>query len=250
MARADGREVPEKPEVHARRPHPGVALDVLEALIEATYTRDARRAAPRQPGDREAAVFVPTRRRPRCSIDGATSSGALARETGRLIGGWMKTCGATEGGTRCRHGMTNLFARNRQFSRSTRRRPPRDPRQTQEAGRRGVLRQSGARDARLERELHGGEYRPGRYVAFEVHDPKKRIGFGRTVPRSRRASCAVRQSSSRFSKRGFIDNSFANRMGKGTHRAIAAYERYRDRHTHVLALRHLPLLSRPSTMRS
>jgi retron-type reverse transcriptase len=35
-------------------------------------------------------------------------------------------------------------------------------------------------------------------------------------------------------ERGFIDNSYANRQGKGTHRAIAAYERYRDRHAHVL----------------
>ena len=33
---------------------------------------------------------------------------------------------------------------------------------------------------------------------------------------------------------GFIDNTFANRTGKGTHRAIAAYERYRDRYRHVL----------------
>ena len=33
---------------------------------------------------------------------------------------------------------------------------------------------------------------------------------------------------------GFIDHSFANRTGKGTHSAIEVYERYRDRHAHVL----------------
>ena len=33
---------------------------------------------------------------------------------------------------------------------------------------------------------------------------------------------------------GFIAHTFANRVGRGTHRAIAAYERYRDRHAHVL----------------
>ena len=33
---------------------------------------------------------------------------------------------------------------------------------------------------------------------------------------------------------GFIDHTFANRTGKGTHRAIEAYERYRDRHAYVL----------------
>ncbi len=33
---------------------------------------------------------------------------------------------------------------------------------------------------------------------------------------------------------GFVDHSFANRIDKGTHRAIETYERYRDRHAHVL----------------
>ena len=33
---------------------------------------------------------------------------------------------------------------------------------------------------------------------------------------------------------GFIAHSFANRTGKGTHRAIEAYERYRDRHANIL----------------
>jgi RNA-directed DNA polymerase len=35
-------------------------------------------------------------------------------------------------------------------------------------------------------------------------------------------------------ERGFIGNTFANRAGKGTHRAIGAYEGYRDRHACVL----------------
>jgi RNA-directed DNA polymerase len=33
---------------------------------------------------------------------------------------------------------------------------------------------------------------------------------------------------------GFIGNTFANRMGKGTHAAIRVYERHRDNHLHVL----------------
>ena len=32
----------------------------------------------------------------------------------------------------------------------------------------------------------------------------------------------------------FFDDSFANRRNKGTHRAIARYEQYRDRYAHVL----------------
>ncbi|MDZ4842434.1 MAG: RNA-directed DNA polymerase [Hyphomicrobium aestuarii] len=33
---------------------------------------------------------------------------------------------------------------------------------------------------------------------------------------------------------GFIGHTYANRTGKGTHRAIETYERYRNRHAHVL----------------
>jgi hypothetical protein len=35
-------------------------------------------------------------------------------------------------------------------------------------------------------------------------------------------------------ERGFIDHSYANREGKGTHRAVTQYEHWRDRHRHVL----------------
>lgn len=33
---------------------------------------------------------------------------------------------------------------------------------------------------------------------------------------------------------GFVTDSYANRVGKGTHRAIARYEQFRDRYSHVL----------------
>lgn len=85
----------------------------------------------------------------------------------------------------------------------------------------------------LERQLRDGSYRPGRYAAFEVNDPKKRIVSAAPF-RDRvvhHALCAVIEP---IFESGFIDNSFANRKGKGTHRAIAAYEHYRDRHAYVL----------------
>lgn len=41
-------------------------------------------------------------------------------------------------------------------------------------------------------------------------------------------------SSNRFFERGFVHDSYANRRGKGTHRAVARYERFRDRFRHVL----------------
>ena len=85
----------------------------------------------------------------------------------------------------------------------------------------------------LERQLRAGEYRPGRYVAFEVNDPKRRIVSAAPF-RDRvvhHALCAVVEP---IFEAGFIGHSFANRTGKGTHAAIEAYERYRNRHAYVL----------------
>ena len=86
---------------------------------------------------------------------------------------------------------------------------------------------------RLERELLDGSYRPGRYVEILVRDPKERLVSAAPF-RDRvvhHALCAVVEP---IFEAGFIDNTFANRTGKGTHRAINVYERYRDRHAHVL----------------
>ncbi len=86
---------------------------------------------------------------------------------------------------------------------------------------------------RLERELNGGTYRPGRYITFEVHDPKRRIVSAAPF-RDRvihHALCAVIEP---IFSRGFIAHSFANQKGKGTHKAILTYERYRDRYARVL----------------
>ena len=85
----------------------------------------------------------------------------------------------------------------------------------------------------LERQLRAGKYRPGRYVAFQVNDPKKRIVSAAPF-RDRvvhHALCTVVEP---IFEVGLIDHTFANRIGKGTHRAIETYERYRDRHAHVL----------------
>ena len=86
---------------------------------------------------------------------------------------------------------------------------------------------------RLERELLSGTYRPGRYKTIEVRDPKHRIVSAAPF-RDRvvhHAFCAVCEP---IFERGFIDDSYANRTGKGTHRAVARYETFRDRFAHVL----------------
>ena len=86
---------------------------------------------------------------------------------------------------------------------------------------------------RLESELRDGNYRPGRYVAFEVSDPKRRIVSAAPF-RDRvvhHALCGVVEP---IFEAGCIAHTFANRVGKGTHRAIEFYERYRDRYAYVL----------------
>jgi len=86
---------------------------------------------------------------------------------------------------------------------------------------------------RLERELRDGTWRPGRYVEIELFDPKHRLVSAAPF-RDRvvhHALCAVIEP---VFERGFIFDSYANRTGKGTHRAVRRYERFRDRHAHVL----------------
>ena len=86
---------------------------------------------------------------------------------------------------------------------------------------------------RLERQLKDGSYRPGRYKKIEVFDPKHRVVSAAPF-RDRvvhHAFCAVCEP---IFERGFVFDSYANRVGKGTHRAVARYERFRDRYEHVL----------------
>jgi len=86
---------------------------------------------------------------------------------------------------------------------------------------------------RLERQLCDGSYKPGRYVKIELFEPKHRVVSAapfcdRVV---HHALCDVVDPI--FAK-GFIAHSFANQTGKGSHRAVATYERYRNRYSHVL----------------
>lgn len=86
---------------------------------------------------------------------------------------------------------------------------------------------------RLERELGDGTYRTGRYVEIQLTDPKKRLVSAAPF-RDRVVQHALMAVVAPIFEVGFIGNSFANRIGKGTHRAITCYERYRNRHTNVL----------------
>ncbi len=86
---------------------------------------------------------------------------------------------------------------------------------------------------KLEREMREGRYKPGAYVEIELSDPKHRIVSAAPLG-DRVVHHALMAQVGPIFEAGFIAHSFANRTGKGTHRAIEAYERYRDRYAFVL----------------
>jgi retron-type reverse transcriptase len=86
---------------------------------------------------------------------------------------------------------------------------------------------------RLERELQDGTYRTGRYTEIQLIKPKQCLVSAAPF-RDRVVQHALMAVVAPLFEHGFIGKSFANRIGKGTHRAIEAYEWYRDRHAYVL----------------
>ncbi len=85
----------------------------------------------------------------------------------------------------------------------------------------------------LREALLRGEYRPGPYAHFFIHEPKHRkisaAGFRDRVVHH--ALCAIIEP--RF-ERVFIPDSYANRVGKGTHRAIDRLQQLARRYRYVL----------------
>lgn len=85
----------------------------------------------------------------------------------------------------------------------------------------------------LQDELLRGAYRPGSYTHFFIHEPKRRkISAAEFRDRVvHHALCAVIEP--RF-ERLFIPDSYANRVGRGTHRAIDRLQQFARRHRYVL----------------
>ena len=70
---------------------------------------------------------------------------------------------------------------------------------------------------RLERELRARTWRPGRYTEVHINDPKPRLVSAAPF-RDRVVHHALHAVIGPIFERGFIDHSYANRIGKGTHR--------------------------------
>ena len=86
---------------------------------------------------------------------------------------------------------------------------------------------------RIERELLADTWRPGRYVEIAIRDPKPRMVSAAPFA-DRVVHHALCTAIEPVFERGFIFDSYANRRGKGTHRAVARFQRYQRRHLAVL----------------
>lgn len=85
----------------------------------------------------------------------------------------------------------------------------------------------------LRQSLESGTYCPGRYTNFLIHEPKRRL-ISAAPFRDRVVHHALCNVIEPLFERTFVSGSFANRKGKGTHRALARAQQLSRRHGYVL----------------
>ena len=86
---------------------------------------------------------------------------------------------------------------------------------------------------RLQEELRSQSYRPGDYVSFTIHEPKRRL-ISAAPFRDRVVHHALCNLIEPIFERSFIHDSYANRIGKGTHRALDRCQQFSRRYRYVL----------------
>ncbi len=86
----------------------------------------------------------------------------------------------------------------------------------------------------LQEELRNRTYRPGEYESFFIHDPKTRL-ISAAPFRDRVVHHALCNVIEPLFERRFVSDSFANRRGKGTHRALDRCQQLARRYRYVLA---------------
>jgi len=86
---------------------------------------------------------------------------------------------------------------------------------------------------RLRQELLAGEWQPGPYRSFFIHEPKRRL-ISAAPFRDRVVHHALCSQLEPSWERRFIFDSYANRLGKGTHRAILRCQGFARRYPYVL----------------
>jgi retron-type reverse transcriptase len=87
----------------------------------------------------------------------------------------------------------------------------------------------------LRDELLSRTYAPGRYRSFTIHEPKRRL-ISAAPFRDRVAHHALCRVIAPLFERRFIGDSYANRVGKGTHRALDRCTQFLRRFKHVMPL--------------
>ncbi len=85
----------------------------------------------------------------------------------------------------------------------------------------------------LQDELRTKTYHPGAYSSFYIHEPKRRL-ISAAPFRDRVVHHALCNVIEPIFERSFIHDSYANRVGKGTHRALDRAQRYARRYRYVL----------------
>ena len=87
----------------------------------------------------------------------------------------------------------------------------------------------------LQEELRNETYRPGPYTHFVIEEPKRRI-ISAAPFRDRVVHHALCNVIEPLFERHFISDSYANRIGKGTHRAIKRFQMFSRRYAYCLCL--------------
>jgi len=85
----------------------------------------------------------------------------------------------------------------------------------------------------LQHELNNKTYQPGQYRTFNIFDPKERM-ISAAPYRDRVVHHALCNIIEPIFEKTFIFDSYANRKGKGTHKAIERYHHYANKYSYVL----------------
>jgi len=82
-------------------------------------------------------------------------------------------------------------------------------------------------------ELQQQNYQPGEYRSFFIYEPKKRM-ISAAPYRDRVVHHALMNVIGSIFEKSFIFDSYANQIGKGTHRAVQRFQTYLRRYRYVL----------------
>lgn len=85
----------------------------------------------------------------------------------------------------------------------------------------------------LQADLRTGLYRPGPYHSFYIREPKRRL-ISAALFRDRVVHHALCNLIEPLFDRSFSEDSYANRLGKGTHRALDRCQQFARRYRYVL----------------